>query len=510
VASTADARTPWRRWGPARALRAAAERLDSQRLLVWLLPIGLLSLATLPAIDSDLFWHLANGRWILQHGLPTHDVYSFSATDHLWVVHEWLADVLAYGLYGLGGYPALSLAAALVVAAGFGFVFALLRQGGASPTSAAALTLVSALAASTTWGARPQILNFLLLAVLAWYLFRLRAGGAHLVVLPALFLLWANLHSAYLAGLGFAVLFAIGESIQRWRETRLSPLPTGRLVGLWWSLLIAGALSLVNPGTFRTLLFPLGTLSSRLIEQNIQEWASPDFHSLAGLMLALLIIVLFAGLLTGKVRADLTEALLAPAFLVLALISSRHVPLFVVAGAPLLGRCAGALERTLGRARPSSRPAVGPPSLARAGAHALVLVAAGTLMIGARLLPNAMPDRQQAELAATQPVAAATFLQGEPPRDIFNQYGFGGYLVWTLQPHGDRVFIDGRVEVYGDRIFSDYLAVNSLAPNWREILDRYQVGTVLMPPGHPLVGLLEASGWRVAYRDRVAAVLVRW
>lgn len=509
MAGIADAQAAWGRGRPAAALRAAAQRLDSQRLLRWLLAVGLVSMATLPAIDSDLFWHLANGRWILQHGLPTHDVYSFSATGHVWVVHEWLADVLAYGLYGLGGYPGLSLAAAVLVAAGFGFVFALLRHAGASHGSAAAVTLVSALAASTTWGARPQILNFLLLAGLAWYLFRVRAGAAEPVLLPPLFLLWANLHSGYVAGLGFAMLFATSETVQRWRETRSSLLPGHRLKRLWWLILIAGALSLINPGTFRTLLFPLGTLSSRLIQQNIQEWASPDFHSLAGLMLALLIMVLFTGLLTGKVRADLTEAVVALAFLTLALISSRQVPLFVAAGAPLLGRCAGALERTLGRARPSSQLAAQSPSVVRAGAHALVLVAAATLMIGTRLLPNAAPDRQQGQLVATQPVAAAAFLQNQAPLDIFNFYGFGGYLVWTLQPHGDRVFIDGRVEVYGDGIFTEYLAVNGLAPGWLEILDRYQVRTVLMPPGHPIVALLEASGWRVAYRDQVAAVLQR-
>jgi hypothetical protein len=491
------------------------QQLDSQRLLRWLLAIGLVSLAAIPSIDSDLFWHLATGRWIGQHGLPAGDVFSFTAAGHPWVVHEWLADVGALGLYSLGGYPALILTGALIVAAGFGFVFALQRAAGASHDVAVVLTLVSALAASTTWGARPQVLNFLLMAALVWMLFRYRAGRGSALYLPPLFLLWANLHSAYVAGLGAAILFAAAETVQAWRShAREAPHPGGaphRLRALWIGIALSAVVSLLNPGTYHTLLFPLGTLSSSLIQQNIQEWASPDFHSLAGLMLAVLLLVLLAGGLTGRLRADLTESVLAVGFLMLALLSSRHVPLFVVAGAPLLAKGATALERSLGRSWPSawSPRSPGADGLARPIAHLLVLALAGALMIGARLLPSLSTAHTETLLAATQPLGAATYLQAHPARNLFNYYDFGGYLIWTLQPEGARVFIDGRVEVYGARVFADYLAVNNLLPGWEQVLARYPIDAVVMPARHPVVGLLGSSGWRIVYQDATAVVLER-
>src|SRR5207247_10899443 len=105
-------------------------------------------------------------------------------------------------------------------------------------------------------------------------------------------------------------------------------------------------LAVVNPSGILTLLFPLGTLTSPPIQNNIQEWASPDFHSMAGLMFEGILFLLLAGLATGKVRARTHEWLWAFALLYLALASQRNVPLFVIGGAPLAARCAQALFAT--------------------------------------------------------------------------------------------------------------------------------------------------------------------
>src|SRR5438552_1572862 len=44
---------------------------------------------------GDLWWHLATGRWILEHGyVPRVDSWSFTRSGQVWLQHEWLADVL--------------------------------------------------------------------------------------------------------------------------------------------------------------------------------------------------------------------------------------------------------------------------------------------------------------------------------------------------------------------------------------------------------------------------------
>src|SRR5690242_20645014 len=48
--------------------------------------------------DPDVWWHLRNGKLILDSGVPSHDVYSFTAQGRPWLVQEWLTEVVMYGL----------------------------------------------------------------------------------------------------------------------------------------------------------------------------------------------------------------------------------------------------------------------------------------------------------------------------------------------------------------------------------------------------------------------------
>ena len=38
---------------------------------------------------------------------------------------------------------------------------------------------------------------------------------------------------------------------------------------------------------------------------------------------------------------------------------------------------------------------------------------------------------------------------------MFNEYALGGYLLYALNPP-PKVFIDGRADMYGEQILSDY------------------------------------------------------
>jgi len=88
---------------------------------------------------------------------------------------------------------------------------------------------------------------------------------------------------------------------------------------------------------------------------------------MAGLLVEVMVFLLLAGLATARVKARTSEWLLAFALLYLALSSQRHVPLFVLAAAPLMARCGQAL---LGLASSMLPPADRRPA-AQAGLHDL-------------------------------------------------------------------------------------------------------------------------------------------
>ena len=111
-------------------LGLAQRGLHRYTLLAALL-VAFVGLVTFAApTDPDVWWHLRNGQLILESGIPTHDVYSFTAGGREWLVQEWLTEVGMYLLKGALGYGALSLLFGILQAAGAAIVYILLRRMG--------------------------------------------------------------------------------------------------------------------------------------------------------------------------------------------------------------------------------------------------------------------------------------------------------------------------------------------------------------------------------------------
>ena len=50
--------------------------------------------------SSDFFWHLATGKWIIEHRIiPDKDVFGFISEHQQWIPFEWGWDVLIYILF---------------------------------------------------------------------------------------------------------------------------------------------------------------------------------------------------------------------------------------------------------------------------------------------------------------------------------------------------------------------------------------------------------------------------
>ncbi len=123
--------------------------LTPQRLLVAILFIAIFAMAARVQVDTDTWWHLASGRWMIEHGqVLKHDPFSHTMLDKLRIQHGWLVQILLYGLYAALGHSGLVLAVAAIVALTFAFVFPL---GGGSPYLRAFTTLLAAITSAVVW-----------------------------------------------------------------------------------------------------------------------------------------------------------------------------------------------------------------------------------------------------------------------------------------------------------------------------------------------------------------------
>ncbi|HEX8172128.1 MAG TPA: hypothetical protein VF824_16460 [Thermoanaerobaculia bacterium] len=145
--------------------------------------------AIAPLRSYDLFWHLATGRWIVEHrALPLHDPFAVASDRVPWINGEWLFEVLLHPLHALVGLHGLSIVRGVLAAAIFALAFRFSREE--SPLVAA----VAFAGAMATFDLRPSSVA-LLFVVLALHA---RMPLAHFVIA----LLWINIHpSALLAPL---------------------------------------------------------------------------------------------------------------------------------------------------------------------------------------------------------------------------------------------------------------------------------------------------------------------
>ena len=188
--------------------------MSIRRLFATLFAIALFTMAVRETLDPDMWWHLKTGQYVWEQGIPREDPFSFTRLGVPWVAHEWLSDAIMWGVYQAAGLVGLSLFFAAIIALTFWLLY---QRCAGKPYLAAFVILLAAVSSAPTWGARPQMLNTLFLAIFVNIMEGYRAGQVGrkgLYALPLLTLMWANLHSGYLLGVVVLGGYVVGEGVQ--------------------------------------------------------------------------------------------------------------------------------------------------------------------------------------------------------------------------------------------------------------------------------------------------------
>jgi hypothetical protein len=108
------------------------------------------------------------------------------------------------------------------------------------------------------------------------------------------------------------------------------------------------------------------------------------------------------------------------------------------------------------------------------------------------------------------PVAAAEFLKRETlTGTMFNNDEFGDYFIYALWPKY-RVFMDGRSDMYSEKLGNAYLTVANVLPGWKETLSRHSVSWIIFDTNSALTAaLIDDIDWQPIYSDKVATIFVK-
>jgi len=482
--------------------------LQTRRVFVAILALGLFAMAARSVTDPDVWWHLRTGQLILQtHAVFHTDPYSFTRFGQPWVDHEWLSQVLIFGLYRAAGWGGLIVGFGAVIAAAFLIVF--LRCPG-RPYVAGVITLLGAFASAPSWGVRPQMLTLLLASVLLLILERSYEHPKLLWWTPALMLLWVNLHAGYALGIVLMALFLVGDALDvafgfAALDSKDGPPLTARFRVLALAIVACIAVVPLNPYGTAMYAYPLETLRSRAMQSYIGEWLSPDFHQPRYLPTLAMILATIALPALSPRRLRPREVLLLCVTTFAALRSVRHIAIYTLIASPILSAMVLTWLQVHWR-RPEAKPSRMTP--AKTFFNALLLTGFFVFVV----VRVRHVSQHQAEAEAKElPTAAVSFIASHrPPAPMLNHYNWGGYFIWKLYPEY-RVYIDGRADLYGDAFMDDLATTFYLrGDSWRSPLEKWGIRTVVLPPDAPLVTALRAlPDWETMYADNQAVVLTR-
>ena len=488
--------------------------LTTRRLATFIFFIGLFAMAARVAVDSDTFWHLRAGEWMLDNRrLLNFDAFSHTRAGASWINHSWLSEIpmaLVFRAFGFGG---LNLATALIVWLAFFFVY---HSGEGGSYLCAFAIVLAATTSAVYWSARPQIVSMLFTAIFGYVLRLYRWRGInHLWLLPPLMLLWVNLHGGFAIGfillgvtfIGSAITGIAGAGTAREKHATRSH-DYSATIRLAVISLVCVAAVLVNPYGLQMLLYPFRTVSISVLQNYVQEWQSPNFHNREAQVFVVMWLATFGAVGLSRRRLDATDFLLFAVFSALALLAGRNIAVFAVVTAPILMRHADSAIAELQERFPKLKieETTTPRRLAALNWVLLIVVAAAALL---KMALSLNPATTLEAVARLSPAGAANYLKQNPtPGQMFNSYNFGGYLVWALRDA--PVYVDGRTDLYDDEFLNEYLKAYLAEPGWEKTLAEHDIRLVVVEADSPLARTLrQTPGWAVRYSDSLAVVIVK-
>jgi hypothetical protein len=455
-------------------------------------------------IDPDLWWHLKAGEYIVSHGIPAVDIFSYTVLGKSWTTHEWLSEVLLWICYSTGKLPLVMGFFAILAVVIFSLVYS--RCAG-KPFLAALLTILACSACSFLWGPRPQFFNTLMLALLLLILEKVRnqeGSRKILYIFPLLFIVWANLHSGFVLGILVLGIYWIGDQFQsKW---------TGQATGIFSSnaskhlliiMFLSAACAAVNPHGFNLFIYPFHTLMSQPMQNNLMDWQSPNFHfPELWPFLVFLVTTFLSFMVRRNSLPNFSETLLFLGFFVASMVSVRHIPFFVIAATPLAAQnftsAQGSAKIFLERVFISKK------LFAQTAGVFLFFLVIGLFVSDIKYKIDHYPDQEIRDY----PSRAVDFLEKKDltQKRIFNHYTWGGYLIWR----GIPVFVDGRADVYGNEFLERYFQACKDPRVLDALLDEYKIDLILIPPYGPnVISLSQSPSWKEVFHDGFSVLYAR-
>jgi hypothetical protein len=488
--------------------------------------------------DYDFWWHIATGRYIVtEKHLPDKDPFSFTSElqenknafperESFILKQYWLAQSLFYLVFNLAGAKGIILLRSLILVLTLFAVFWHLQKGKVSAYISFLFLFLLFDDSTRAIGERPVLFSYLFSAVVFLILDNFRIEkGRKIFLLPPLMLLWANLHGGFILGDIIIAVFLLGESINIY--LRKSNYSKQQKVVFYSVSMFAIACSFLNPNGWDAFSMSLSS-KYEIFTNGIQEYQPPFYfyiNKIRPIQYNEVILAVMAPLILilRNRKLNLNHVMLLAGFYYMAVTASRFIFFYAIIATMIVAKETDIIVSGFFRKRLQEK------SYKKIE---YILTVAALCSIALFMIGHFKYKEFEFKVAEkiSVPEAAVDFIENNRlPGNIFNSYGYGGYLAWRLYPW-KKNFFDSRslnittmnegewiIQADSGKYFHTEANPKALnTPLWELLLAHYRVNFVLIPLfdiyGNimPLVlKTLESDTWVPLYYDPISLVLIK-
>ncbi len=477
--------------------------LTIQRTSLIIIFLLLVAMALRVPTDTDTWWHIRSGEYILDNGTIHGDPFSHTKTGETWINHSWGSQLIMLAFWNVAGNAGLALYTAILAVGGMALLYSI---SAGNVYLRGFVLILGAATAAVFWSARPQMLSFFFTTAILWLMYSYKRDNRDFLwMIVPLMWLWGNVHAGWAIGYLFLFAFIVGEAFNN--ILKVDNDDTMSWAG-WRKLSLFTLISIpflvLSPYLLDNLLVPFNTVNIEPLRAFIQEWQSPNFQGRETWAFIGLLMLLFLALWTSNRKFDWSSFFLLIGTLFLALLYGRNIAVFAVAAVPILSYH---LDNALTARGYILRPRRSTPRpVAIANLALLVLVGFGVMIYAISLF---LPENIEILQSERLPVAASRYLnENDLPREMFNSYNWGGYLMFAAPDY--PVYVDGRTDLYSDFVL-DYAAIYfDRADDLEVALAEQNVNLVVVEVGAPIVdALADLDNWSQVYDDELAVIWIR-
>jgi len=456
--------------------------------------------------DPDFFWHLANGKAMVEQGrIINQEIFSYTKEGTPFSNRAWLAQIIFYSIFRAAGPFGIVMFKTLIVLMIAYFSYRTARLNGADTIWACALMAAAVFIGITRYRERPEIFSLLLFTFLGMIISGYVAGRASqksLYTIPVILVVWDFLHGAVF-GIVFLLSFTFGMTGQYLLHV-VSSNPSEETVNdsktrakhLWILSSISLLCMLINPYGLRTYDFFVEFLQTNPMLATIIEDTSPSFVMFLDFWILLMITVILSLVFIRKI--DLTYVIIFMPFAYLSIHYLRVRPFFSLAAIPALASYSRHIMATTeALSRHSLKKLIKLIPYAMSMAFLIYTVQVKFVEKNHPLSFGYEINELFIPLGATKFISKSG-LKG----NMFNPGHFGGCLAYFLYP-------ERKIFLYNHHMmFREFPLILSNP----DFIERYKIEYAVLDRntgGDPVSHLFTTGRWALLYFDELSLVVAR-